>query len=44
MTAALAGYVHLRAQQKPAEMSPSVIAAALKPLVERIERLEARLP
>lgn len=43
VTAALAGYVHLRAQGGGGEMSASVIAAALKPLVERIEALEARL-
>ena len=41
VTAALAGYGHMRAQG--GEMSTSVIAAALKPLVERIEALEARL-
>ena len=41
VTAALAGYVHLRAQS--GEMSASVIAAALKPLVDRIDALEARL-
>ena len=36
VTAALAGYVHLQAQTPPLD-------AALAPLVERIERLEARL-
>ncbi|MGW5049696.1 Clp protease N-terminal domain-containing protein [Actinokineospora sp. NPDC004072] len=41
VTAALAGYVHLRAQT--GEMSAGVIAAALKPLVDRIEALEKRL-
>ncbi|MFC5288408.1 Clp protease N-terminal domain-containing protein [Actinokineospora guangxiensis] len=41
VSAALAGYGHLRAQG--GEMSTSVIAAALKPLVERIEAIEARL-
>ncbi|GGS28116.1 MULTISPECIES: ATP-dependent Clp protease ATP-binding subunit [Actinokineospora] len=41
VTAALAGYVHLRAQT--GEMSAGVIAAALKPLVERIEALERRI-
>jgi ATP-dependent Clp protease ATP-binding subunit ClpC len=36
--AALAGYVHLRAQASPQD----ALTAALRPLVERIERLEAR--
>ncbi|MGX7828253.1 Clp protease N-terminal domain-containing protein [Actinokineospora sp. 24-640] len=41
VTAALAGYVHLRAQS--GERSAAVAAAALTSLVERIEALEARL-
>lgn len=48
VTAALAGYVHLRAQtgatQTPAaaEALKAVVRAELQPLVARIERLEAR--
>ncbi|GAA1263925.1 hypothetical protein GCM10009677_14510 [Sphaerisporangium rubeum] len=47
VTAALAGYVHLRAQtgaaQAPAaEALKAVVRAELQPLVARIERLEAR--
>jgi ATP-dependent Clp protease ATP-binding subunit ClpC len=38
VSAALAGYVHLQAQADPA----AALQAALAPLVERIERLEAR--
>ncbi|WP_432987143.1 Clp protease N-terminal domain-containing protein [Dactylosporangium sp. CA-233914] len=42
VSAALAGYVHLRAQTPPPASAEAALAAALAPLLERIERLEAR--
>jgi ATP-dependent Clp protease ATP-binding subunit ClpC len=42
VTAALTGYAHLRAQEASA-VPTAVLTAALKPIVERIERLEQRL-
>jgi ATP-dependent Clp protease ATP-binding subunit ClpC len=48
VTAALAGYVHLRAQTSPAppgaaEALTAAVRAELQPLITRIERLESRI-
>jgi ATP-dependent Clp protease ATP-binding subunit ClpC len=46
VVAALAGYAHLRAQTAPAAQTGALMTAVrqeLRPLVERIERLEARV-
>lgn len=46
VVSALAGYSHLRAQATPAAQTGTLLAAVrqeLRPLVERIERLESRL-
>jgi ATP-dependent Clp protease ATP-binding subunit ClpA len=46
VVAALAGYAHLRAQTAPAAQTGALMTAVrqeLRPLVERIERLEARM-
>jgi ATP-dependent Clp protease ATP-binding subunit ClpC len=46
VVAALAGYTHLQAQTAPAAQKGALTAAVrqeLRPLVERIERLEARI-
>jgi ATP-dependent Clp protease ATP-binding subunit ClpC len=47
VTAALAGYVHLRAQTASQPAAPQALVAALQehlqPLVARIERIEERL-
>jgi ATP-dependent Clp protease ATP-binding subunit ClpC len=42
VAAALTGYAHLRAAKPQGILTADVLAAALRPLVERIERLEAR--
>jgi ATP-dependent Clp protease ATP-binding subunit ClpC len=43
VVAALAGYVHLRAQAAPEPSAAAALAAALQPIVERLERLEQRV-
>lgn len=43
ISAALAGYVHLRAQSNQAEEVAAAIHQQLQPLVRRIERLEERM-
>jgi ATP-dependent Clp protease ATP-binding subunit ClpA len=42
VVAALAGYVHLRANQPPADLIATAVRTELQPLVTRIERLEER--
>ncbi|WP_432824925.1 Clp protease N-terminal domain-containing protein [Dactylosporangium sp. CA-092794] len=43
VSAALAGYVHLRAQTPAADQLAEVVRAQLEPLVRRIERIEERI-